>query len=168
MNNLEQLKRELLKNKNKCIQIEKKIDELEKQKEKSYERCRLFNGQLYYFSNSNGSINFDMDNYIKTDNERYELGNYFQTKEEAEKAVEKRRIYTQLKDLALKLNNGEKINWSDSTQHKWGIVLDNFKNILRCYAYIGQEVGQIYCLDENFLKEAKQEIGEENLRKLFE
>ena len=170
MNNLEQLKRELLKNKNKCIQIEKKIDELEKQKEKSYERCRLFNGQLYYFSNSNGSINFDMDNYIKTDNERYELGNYFQTREEAEKAVEKRRIYTQLKDLALNLNNGKKINWSDSTQHKWVIVLDNSKNILSSYAYtyIGQEVGQIYCLNSLFLDIAKQEIGEENLKKLFE
>lgn len=31
MNKLEQLKRELLENKNKCIQIEKKIEELEKQ-----------------------------------------------------------------------------------------------------------------------------------------
>lgn len=33
-----------------------------------------------------------------------------------------------------------------------------------CY----QDIGQIYCLDSDFLKIAKQEIGEENLRKLFE
>ena len=168
MNNLKQLKQELLETRNKYEEIEKKIYELEKQRENSYERSRLFNGQLYYFSDSSGSINFDMENYTKTDDRRYEFGNYFETKEEAENLVEKFKVYTQLKDLALRLNNGEKINWSDSTQHKWGIVLDNFKNILRCYAYIGQEVGQIYCLDENFLKEAKQEIGEENLKKLFE
>lgn len=169
MNNLEQLKRELFENKNKCIQIEKKIDELEKQKEKSYERCRLFNGQLYYFSNSNGSINFDMDNYIKTDNERYELGNYFQTKEEAEKAVEKRRIYTQLKDLALKLNKGREICWNDFKQAKYCISRDvEYDELIGIPTRAYQEMGQIYCLDENFLEVAKRKMGEKNLRKLFE
>lgn len=166
MNNLEQLKRELFENKNKCIQIEKKIEELEKQEIKV--RWRAKEVEDYYYFTSCGEIYVDCDGYCDTDNRRYELGDYFKTEEEAENVVEKFKIYTQLKDLALRLNKGEKINWSDSTQHKWGIVLDNFKNILRCYAYIGQEVGQIYCLDENFLKEAKQEIGEENLKKLFE
>ncbi len=165
MNNLEQLKRELLENKNKCIQIKKKIEELEKQEIKV--RWRAKEDENYYYFTSCGEIYADCDGYCDTDNRRYELGDYFKTEEEAENVVEKFKIYTQLRDLALRLNKGEKINWSDSTQHKWGIVLDNFKNILRCYAYIGQEVGQIYCLDENFLKEAKQEIGEENLRKLF-
>ena len=31
-----------------------------------------------------------------------------------------------------------------------------------------QRIGQIYCLDSNFLNIAKREIGEENLKKLFE
>lgn len=158
MNNLEQLKQEL-------AEIEKKIEELEKQT--SGARWKAQKNKRYYYIDSCGDIEEDYDNcYVDTI--RYYLGNYFKTEEEAEKAIEKIKIYTQLKDLALRLNNGEKINWSDSTQHKWGIVLDNFKNILRCYAYIGQEVGQIYCLDENFLEVAKEEIGEENLRKLFE
>lgn len=165
MNNLEQLKQELEETKNKCTEIEKKIEELEKQE--SEVRWRAKENEIYCYFNDFGKIHVTGDAYYETDTDRYNLGNYFKTGEDAEKAVEKIKIYTQLKDLALRLNNGEKINWSDSTQHKWGIVLDNFKNILRCYAYIGQEVGQIYCLDKNFLKEAKQEIGEENLRKLF-
>lgn len=163
MNNLEQLKQELAKTKNKCAEIEKKIEELE-----SKVRWRAKENEIYYYFNDFGEIHVNRDGCCGTDTDRYDLGNYFETEEEAKKIIEKIKIYTQLKDLALRLNNGEKINWSDSTQHKWGIVLDNFKNILRCYAYIGQEVGQIYCLDENFLEVAKEEIGEENLRKLFE
>ena len=168
MNNLEQLKRELLENKNKCIQIEKKIEELEKQEIKV--RWRAKEDEDYYYFTSCGEIYVDYEGYCDTDNRRYELGDYFKTEEDAKKAVEKFKIYTQLKDLALRLNKGEKINWSDSTQHKWVIVLDNSKNILSNYAYtyIGQEVGQIYCLNSLFLDVAKQEIGEENLRKLFE
>lgn len=103
------------------------------------------------------------------DTARYGLGNYFKTEEEAKNVFEKIKIYTQLKELALRLNNGKEINWNDSTQNKWDIVLDNSENILRCcFVCIGQEIGQIYCLDENFLEEAIEEIGEENLRKLFE
>ena len=49
-----------------------------------------------------------------------------------------------------------------------GYFLDNSKNMLKCYVSIGQELGQIYCLDVNFLDIAKREIGEENLKKLFE
>lgn len=167
MNDLKQMKQELEETKNKCTEIEKKIEELEKQESEVRWRARI--GAVYYLICGDGDINVSWDTRDDIDTKNYELGNYFQTEKEAENVVGKIKIYTQLKDLALRLNNGEKINWSDSTQHKWGIVLDNFENILRCcYACIGQEIGQIYCLDKNFLEIAKQEIGEENLRKLFE
>lgn len=103
------------------------------------------------------------------DKARYEIGNYFRTEEEAEKAVEKIKIYTQLKDLALRLNNGEEIDWKNDEQPKHYICFNNESNkLFYSYYYACHDVGQIYCLDENFLEEAKQEIGEENLKKLFE
>lgn len=175
MNNLKQLKQELKEIKNKCAEIEEKIkcaeieekiNELKRQESEVRWRAK-FNENFYYFT-SYGEICPDCDGYCNTENGRYTFGNYFKTAEEAENVVEKIKIYTQLKDLSLRLNKGEKMDWNNSAQEKWYIYLDNFGNILKCcYDSINQEIGQIYCLDENFLEEAKREIGEENLRKLF-
>lgn len=172
MNNLKQLKQELEETKNKCAEIEKKIEELEKQEKV---RWRAKNGKTYFTIRSTGNIaqceekedteyNFDFDH-----TSRYNFGNYFKTLQEAEKVREKIKIYTRLKDLALKLGRGKKIDWNNSDQPKWCIVLGFFDNTLRSNCnYTHQEIGQIYCLDENFLEVAKEKIGEENLRKLFE
>ena len=123
----------------------------------------------HWFIDSCGAINNSVFDTNDEDGEmRHEIGNCYQTKEEAKKVVEKIKIYTRLKDLALRLNKGEKIDWDNSTSAKWSIGLSNSNNALQCcYAYKGQDVGQIYCLDPDFLNIAKQEIGEENLRKLF-
>lgn len=166
MNNLEQLKRELLENKNKCIQIKKKIEELEKQEIKV--RWRAKEDENYYYFTSCGEIYADCDGYCDTDNRRYELGDYFKTEEEAENVVEKFKIYTQLKDLALRLNKGVNVNWRDC-RNKYSISYDTSAGKMVSYWNTRlQEVGQIYCLDENFLEVAKEKVGEENLRKLFE
>lgn len=99
----------------------------------------------------------------------YDLGNYFQTKEEAKKTFEKIKIYTQLKDLALRLNNGEEIDWENGNQIKYFIYYENrYKKIFTTAACWSKDLGQIYCLDKNFLDVAKQKIGEANLKKLFE
>lgn len=165
MNDLEQLKQELLETKNKCTEIEKKIEELEKQT--SGARWKAQKNKRYYYFASCGDIKEDYDNcYVDTI--RYYLGNYFRTKEEAKKIIEKIKIYTQLKDLALKLNKGREICWNDFKQAKYCISRDvEYDELIGIPTRAYQEMGQIYCLDENFLEEAKQEIGEENLRKLF-
>lgn len=170
MNEIEKLKEKQEELKRELEELDTQIKELKEQNEikEDYKRWRTQEGKSYWYIDSDCEAFKEFERNDDYDNARYEIGNYFRTKEEAKKVVEKIKIYTRLKGLALRLNNGEKINWSDSTQHKWGIVLDNFKNILRCYAYKGQDVGQIYCLDPDFLNIAKQEIGEENLRKLFE
>lgn len=43
----------------------------------------------YYYINDYGIIYFITDDYASEDNERYALGNYFRTEEQAEKALEK-------------------------------------------------------------------------------
>ena len=166
MNNLEQLKQELEETKNKCAEIEKKIDELEKQTNGA--RWKAQKNKRYYCFDSCGEIQEDCDNcYVDT--ARYEFGNYFETKEEAENVVEKIKIYTQLKDLALKLNKGEKINWDNSMQNKYYIGFNPLDNtLMRMHTNTLQNIGQTYCLDGNFLVKAIKEIGEENLKKLFE
>lgn len=166
MNKLKQLKQELEETKNRCAEIEKKIEELEKQE--SEVRWRAKEGGNFYFSTGYGEIRTDCDGHHKLDTDRYSLGNYFETKKEAENVVEKIKIYTQLKDLAFRLNKGVNVNWRDA-RNKYSISYDTSTGKMVSYWNTRlQEIGQIYCLDSDFLDIAKQEIGEENLRKLFE
>ena len=53
--------------------------------------------------------NCDKCNFIKWRKRRKQISNYFKTKEEAEKAVEKLKAWKRLKDKGLKLNN-----WKES------------------------------------------------------
>lgn len=167
MMKLEELKQELMETKNKCAEIEKKINELEKKA--SEVRWKAEKGDSYYYSYSSGEIVSAYDSCDSRATSQYNIGNYFRTREEAEKTIEKIKIYTQLKDLVLRLNKGEEIDWADEDQAKYCIYYDNHrKKIYTTCNYYSEELGQIYCLDENFSEKATQEIGEENLKKLFE
>lgn len=167
MNILKQMKQELEKTKNKCTEIEKKIEELEKQESKV--RWRGKQCEKYWYISSCGTVSYTMEMNDDQDNRSDEIGNYFRTEEEAKKMVEKIKIYMQLKDLALRLNKGRTFRWNDFKQPKYRINRDVESNeLFGAPVYCYQDIGQIYCLDSDFLNIAKQEISEENLRKLFE
>ena len=174
MTKLEALKNELEEHKYACAVLEKEIHELER--ENMSKRWRAKSGETYFAICSTSNItqceekedagyNFNFDH-----TNRYNFGNYFKTLQEAEKVRKKIKLYTQLKDLALRLNKGEKIDWDNSAQAKWHICYKNgtVLGLDDMYTSTLQDLGQIYCLDKNFLEIAKQEIGEENLKKLFE
>lgn len=97
-----------------------------------------------------------------------QLGLIYQNKF-LEKATEKQKIYIQLKNLAERLNNGEKFDWDDIDEDKYYIYYGYVNKELRKeYNNVRMNQGTIYCLDEDFLEIALKEIGEENLLKLFE
>lgn len=98
-----------------------------------------------------------------------QLGLIYQNKF-LEKEREKQEIYIKLKNLAERLNKGQKINWDNTIiQRKYYIIYD-FENeeFSQDFTFDLRQINEIYCLDENFLKIALKEIGEENLLKLFE
>ena len=170
MNEIEKLKEKQEELERDLEELGTQINELEeKEITKSVKRWIGVKDRFYWYIEGDCKVYGEYEKDDDYDNARYEIGNYFRTEEEAKEVVEKTKIYTRLKDLALRLNKGEKIDWDNSTSAKWNIGLSNSNNALQCcYAYKGQDVGQIYCLDPDFLNIAKQEIGEENLRKLFE
>lgn len=153
-------------------ELKKQIEELQKQVallEGGCKRWRAGDGETYYHIYGDGDIGCNTDKNGAVSTNYYNLGNYFQTEEEAKKMVEKIKIYIQLKDLALRLNNGEEINWENNNQIKYYIYYDNScKKIYTNYIYYNKNIGQIYCLDQNFLDIALKGIGEANLKKLFE
>ena len=96
------------------------------------------------------------------------LGLLYATKETRDKAQFKLEIETKLKNIAESLNNGEKIDWGNKNQRKHYIYYDlNIKGINDIFVYGAEVKGNIYCLSNKFLDEAKKEIGEENLIKYF-
>lgn len=73
----------------------------------------------------------------------------------------------ELQALADELNEAEPIDWRDRSQAKYSINLDSVnKELGLSYTYRLKGLN-IYSTDEEFLKKAKERIGEERLIKLF-
>lgn len=155
MEHLEELKR-------KYEELGKEIERLEGTK-----RFRADDGEVYWYIDSDGNVEEDCDNRYSEDNFRYECRNYFKTREQGLKALKKLKTYNQLKDLAEKLNKGEKIDWEDS-KDKYYIEYEPQDDSLDDNSNISyKKLGNIYCLNDDFLDEAIEVIGEDNLKDLF-
>lgn len=92
----------------------------------------------------------------------------YATPEARDRAMFKLEIETKLKNIAERLNKGQKIDWNNAKQEKFVFLYhvdsDEFYTLNDTLTKIQ---GGIYCLDENFRKTAIKEIGEENLFKYF-
>ena len=170
MNEIEKLKEKQEKLERDLEELGTQINELEeKEITKSGKRWRGVKDRFYWYIEGDCKVYGEYEKDDDYDNARYVIGNYYKTEEEAEKTAEKMKIYTQLKDLALRLNQGRKVDWNSSVQAKWHIYYDHNDSLITTIGnHSYQDLGQIYCLDKNFLEIAKQEIGEDNLKKLFE
>lgn len=167
MNKLKELENKIEELGNLVENLKREAEQAESNNPQMNTRWRARGNETYYYFYSDGEIAQSKENCESTDTKRYNLGNYFKTEEEAENVVEKIKIYTQLKDLALRLNKGVNVNWRDC-RNKYSISYDTSAGKMVSYWNTRlQEMGQIYCLDSSFLDGAIKEIGEENLKKLF-
>lgn len=156
MNNLEELKK-------KYEELGEEIKRLESRK-----RWRAEEYDDYFYVNSFGNINSTQEENDENDNFVYKSRNYFKTEEEAQKHADQIHTYYDLMDLAEELNNGKEIDWSNCIQNKYYIYFDvSDKELKTDYINYSRYIGQIYCLDKNFLEKAKERIGEARLEGLF-
>lgn len=86
------------------------------------------------------------------------------SKQEAE--VEKILVRRQLEDIAKRLNKGQKIDWNNFDQNKYFISFNcATQSIERDFYNLKNKVqGVVYCLSDDFVSVAIQEIGEERLK----
>ena len=158
MENLEELER-------KYEELGKEIERIKKAKNK---RWRAEESEEYYCVNTTGKIKYFTENNDAVDGYYYKIRNYFKTREEAQRHLDNINTYYELMDLAEELNNGEEIDWKDNSQKKYILYFDTAReNIEKGYYNNSKDIGQIYCIDENFLEKAKERIGEERLINLF-
>ena len=126
-------------------------------------------GDVYYYINSFGTVVQTMySSQNASNNEHYELGNYFKTKEEAEFALEKQRLITEIKRYIAK-NDPEELDWKNYNQPKCYIfynLVDDFFD--KTYDLISRGT-DIYFSDKFNWKKMVSDIGGDRIKKyLFE
>lgn len=144
--------------------LENKYNELSKPKNV---RWRAEKDERYYLLSNEGFIGHNFEDSRPYNNYQYNTGNYFKTKEEAEKYKNNLIITQKLKDIALRLNNGEKIdlnNYCDLLRPKYKIVLKPYEyKLMQAISTHTVVLNQIYCLSDKFLETCIKEIGEKEL-----
>ena len=156
----QELQKEIEKARAHIANMEKMLEQRE------YKRWNPEKHETYYFVSSGGEVEETWRSSINfiPDKKRYNAYNCFKTKKQAKQESEKILVRRMLEDIARRLNNGKKIDWM-SDQNKYFIYLDVLDTFTLGSAFATKTQGTIYCLDENFLRTAKSEIGEERLKK---
>lgn len=168
--NKQQILEQIDELKQKIEELEKEVNSPEFEGIKKNIRFRADYSMPYFFINNEGMVSRGIEQHRPLDDFRYNSGNYFETEEQAKDFKENILTKQALKDLALELNEGVEIDWENYAQSKFNIYYNgyHFSNELKldsadCYT----EIGQVYCLNTDFLTIAKDRIGEEKLIKLI-
>lgn len=158
-NKIEDLEKQL-------AELKEQVNYIEDEEIKKGVRQRPKIDEIYYFLNSLGNACHKIWLEEEQDLFRFNLGNCFKTEEEAKDYKENILTKQALKDLALELNNRVEICWNNG-QNKYYIAYYGGKCLSILQTLSQKDIGQVYCLDENFLGIAKERIGEEKLIKLI-
>lgn len=148
----------------KIKEIEKQLQELKEQLTEKNNKYKRKRPDRYWFLNDIGAT-INIKAFINNnDNFKYSIGNYFETKEQAENYKQKLLIEQELKDIAMELNKGEEIDWDNTNQDKYYIEYSFYGDgILYSFHSYTKIQGTIYCLDINFKHVAIEKIGKERL-----
>lgn len=125
---------------------------------------RIDGEDYYYVDTSLNTVEHDKEWHFDEDDIRFYSGNYFDTKEEAEKFARVLDTRSKLRKLALELNKGKTIDFEYDSGWKyclWYSYMDN--EIKQESIEWGKEAGVIYCLDKNFIDIAIERIGRKRL-----
>lgn len=153
----------ILNNKEYEVEIsEEQVKEIEKPK---YKRWRAEKGEKYYFLSDLGEILSAIDCRDKSDNFRYETGNYSETKEVLEEKKKKLLYRQQYKDYL-----GEDLvtedDWKKPSLGKHATCIDNYCNglTLTTNNYLKIQ-GVIYSNSREKIENFINLIGEDNFKK---
>ena len=147
-------------------EMEKQLAELKKQveEEKPVKRWRGEREQFFYIVEDTGSICKYRDFKNTVEEYLYSIGNYFKTEQEAKDHRRRLLIEQQIKDIALRLNDGKEIDWKDTEQDKYFIGYDRYSEKFYIRGTVTWQESKIYCLSDKFLKTVLDEVGEEDLK----
>ena len=148
--------------------VRAKVDKALNEQEKSAKRWRAEKGKHFWSISDVGGVFRFIDDYGELDNFKYSVGNYFKSEQEAKQHLKNLLTKQKLKNLALKLNNGKEIDWTNDHQNKYFIRYDyTFNELIQGYNIQQVCPGNVYCLDVDFLKSALTVIYQDDLINLI-
>ena len=159
-------KEELL---NKLKQLEKDFNTQVADIKKQIEECdkRVFKpskfGEKYYTISTKGKIgsySFCNDDF---DKEIIDFGNYFKTKEEAERKSFEIRLHRQLELFALE-NNEIEIDWNDDSSKEYIISYSKDRGIFVDRVYNLKDFGQVYFTSREIAEKALETFKNDLIR----
>lgn len=158
--NREEILSEIEKAKEHLANMEKMLEECE------YERWKPKDNEKYWYLDSYGSVNYTLFmSKIENDTTRFKNYNCFPTREQAEQEVENILVRRQLEDIARRLNKSKEIDWNNFNQNKYFISFNCATQLIErdVYNLKNKVQGVVYCLSDDFVSVAIQEIGVERL-----
>ena len=137
--------------------IKKQIEECDK---KVFKPIKL--GEKYYSILSNGEINSYGFYNDSVDKEIIDFGNYFKTKEEAERKSFEIKLHRQLELFALE-NNDTEIDWNNSSK-KYVIIYNKGIGLFIDNVYNAQDFGQVYFISKEIAEKALETFKDDLIR----
>lgn len=118
-------------------------------------------GECYYYINACGAVCASRWTEVGLDNECYDIGNVFRTKEEAAEEVKRRKILAKWKRLSIE--SGEASNeWNKKNEHWFVFFLYNKIEVTFGIAIKSEAT---YFQTKESILNAIEDIGEENVKK---
>lgn len=144
---------------------EQLLELIERSNNSAKRRWRGERHNHYYFISGAGGIGRGREDKVTYDSNRYQLGNYFKTEEEAEFELQKRLVYQELKDYALEHNECE-FDWKNKYQPKWSIFYNNESECLEYNDFYNMcDITQIHFTSEEIARKAVFTVGEDRIKK---
>ena len=124
--------------------------------------------EKYFYIEDCMGVSDDRNVQAPIDYCRFNIGNFFKTKIEAEHILEKLKVIHELQKFANE-NNEEKIDWKNKTQYKYYLVYDTKDEDLYVdyTVYCKRESFNIYFTSSKIAKRAIEEIGESRIKKYY-
>ena len=124
--------------------------------------------EKYFYIEDCMGVSDDRNVQAPIDYCRFNIGNFFKTKIEAEHILEKLKVIHELQKFAYENNEGE-IDWKNFNQCKYYLVYDTKDEELYVdyTAYCKREPFNIYFTSSKIAKRAIEEIGEDRIKKYY-
>ena len=124
--------------------------------------------EKYFYIEDCMGVSDDRNVQAPIDYCRFNIGNCFKTKEEAEHMIEKLKVIHELQKFAYENNEGE-IDWNDAKQYKQFLIYDiEDKKVCVDYkTYVKSEPFNIYFTSFDIARKAIKTIGEDRIKKYY-
>lgn len=139
-------------------QIEKELEELKNKKWKPEV------GEIYHYISNRGSTLCETNDNFPGDEDRFNIGNYFKTHEEAEFEVERIKVLEELKKFSYEFSDEE---WEYGDFDKFILYYNYETNEIDIDCFWNCKYDSIHFKTKEDAEKAIDKIGEERLKKYY-